>query len=115
MTAKHKADELADKLPEVVKAEYYESGGDIWADITDEAFKAINEAATLLRTIPSLEAEIVSLKNKVFELEEKLFSSEIIDIDSDRSKLIIELAKSIEKNDLSFFKKMMKRGKHETI
>ena len=59
MTTKHRADELADKLPEVVKAEYYESGGDIWADITDEAFKAINEAFTMLR---QQQAEIEALK-----------------------------------------------------
>ena len=59
MITKHRADELADKLPKVVKAEYYESGGDIWADITDEAFKAINEAFTMLR---QQQAEIEALK-----------------------------------------------------
>ena len=107
MNTKHVAEVLADVLED---ADQY-----LTVDIENSDYEMICEAVPLLRTIPSLEAEIVSLKNKVFELEEKLFSSEIIDIDSDRSKLIIELAKSIEKNDLSFFKKMMKRGKHETI
>ena len=45
------ANELADELLNNVEAEYFESGGDIWADITDESWKIIQDAATMLRQL----------------------------------------------------------------
>ena len=63
MTTKHRADELADYLEKSIEVTYYDMTSEPYAEITDESYRIICQAATLLRTIPALEADVERLKH----------------------------------------------------
>lgn len=65
MITKHKAEELACRLEDEIEADLVGPAGDEYARITGPSWKIIGDSATLLRTIPVLEAEIESLKRQL--------------------------------------------------